>query len=142
MPTVTQLVGTWDWHLGGPAPEHLLSIALFYCFPAISKLGGVGETEQSVLCQDHCERPLSSESSPGLHLGLPALLLCTCIHWIIPLLPTPHARSCLGCFFCLMLPALLCCPCQIQSSTFQAWSLPETPFSGMHRKSCPRSAFL
>lgn len=69
-------------------------------------------------------------------VALPScFVLAPWLHWTISPSQIPCAHSCLGCFFCLLLPASLCCLCRMQSLTFRAWHLLKTPFLGLCEKS-------
>lgn len=119
LPKVTQLVGCWDWNLGGPTPERLLLIAVFVLLSSNhgpSKLKVKGRLSshspasrpvwEALVFRIKLGSQVGSQGSPWLYCA-PAL----CSHpghtGLFPLLQVPHAHSCLDCLFCLMLPAFL-----------------------------------
>lgn len=134
--------GTWVAQVQSTCFRLFCSTAFQQSWP-IQVGRGWGGRVVTVLPQNHCRGPSSSESRPGLSLsletlrGCTVLLLCTCPPATLDYSPSNSpCKFMSGCFIRLVLPALFCCPCQMQSSTFKAWSLPDTPFPGMHRKSC------
>lgn len=62
----------------------------------------------------------SQLDSQGSLFALPScFVLASWPHWAIPPLQIPQAHSCLDCWFCLMLPAFLCCLRRMQFLTFK-----------------------
>lgn len=135
-------IGTWAAQVQSTCFWLLCSTAFQQSWP-IQVGRGWGGWVVTVLPQNHRRGLSSSESSPGLSSSLEALrgctvlLLCTCTPATLDYSPSNSPCTfMLGCFICPMLPALLCRPCQMQSSTFKTWSLSDAPFPSMHQKSC------